>query len=178
MFGIRLPMNFNSPLKATSMVDFWARWHITLTRFLTWYIYIPLVRRLTRARVAHKRPVLRGPNSTPAAIVAIICAPTGVTMLISGVWHGVGWQFVVWGLLHGMYLTINQAWRLLRPRFWRDQRSYERAMKPIGFALTFGGMILGMVFFRADSIDNALSMESGWWDYTASPIMGLRCFGN
>lgn len=161
MVGIRLPMNFNSPLKATSMVDFWARWHITLTRFLTWYIYIPLVRRLTRARAARKQSLLRGPNSTAAAMVSLIAVPTGITMLISGVWHGVGWQFVVWGLLHGLYLAINQAWKLWRPRFWKDQKSHDLVMKPVGFALTFGAVILGMVFFRANSVDHALSIVAG-----------------
>ena len=158
MVGIRLPMNFNSPLKATSMVDFWARWHVTLTRFLTWYIYIPLVRRLTRARAARKQSLIRGQNSTPAAMVSLIALPTGITMLISGVWHGVGWQFVVWGLLHGLYLAINQAWKLWRPRFWKDQTSYDRVMKPVGFVLTFSAVILGMVFFRANSVDHALSI--------------------
>jgi alginate O-acetyltransferase complex protein AlgI len=161
MVGIRLPMNFNSPLKATSMVDFWARWHITLTRFLTWYIYIPLVRRLTRARAISKKPLLRGPSSTPAAVISLIGVPTGITMLISGVWHGVGWPFVVWGLLHGAYLTINQAWRLWRPRFWRDQRSYDLVMRPIGFVLTFGAVVVGLVFFHADSIGNAMSIIAG-----------------
>jgi alginate O-acetyltransferase complex protein AlgI len=161
MVGIRLPMNFNSPLKATSMVDFWSRWHITLTRFLTWYIYIPLVRRLTRARAARKQSLLRGPNSTAAAMVSLIAAPTGITMLISGVWHGVGWQFVVWGLLHGLYLAINQAWKLWRPRFWKEQKSYDLVMKPVGFVLTFGAVILGMVFFRANSVDHALSIIAG-----------------
>ena len=161
MVGIRLPMNFNSPLKATSMVDFWARWHITLTRFLTWYIYIPLVRRFTRARAARKQSLLRGANSTPAAMISLIAIPTGITMLISGVWHGVGWQFVVWGLLHGLYLTLNQAWKLWRPRFWKDQNSHDLVMRPVGFVLTFGAVILGMVFFRAHSVDHALSIVAG-----------------
>src|SRR5262249_40920620 len=127
-------------------------------RFLTWYIYIPLVRRWTRARAARKLPLLRGANSTVAAMVSLIAVPTGITMLISGVWHGVGWQFVVWGLLHGLYLAINQAWKLWRPRFWRDEQSYDRIMKPVGFVLTFGAVILGMVFFRASSVDHALSI--------------------
>jgi alginate O-acetyltransferase complex protein AlgI len=161
MVGIRLPMNFDSPLKATSMVDFWARWHITLTRFLTWYVYIPLVRRFTRARAAKKTSLLRGPSSTPSAFVSLIAAPTGITMLISGAWHGVGWQFVAWGLLHGLCLTINQAWKLWHSLFWKDRRSYDLVMRPVGFVLTFGAVIVGMVLFRADSVDNALSIMAG-----------------
>ena len=161
MLGIKLPMNFNSPLKASSIVEFWGRWHITLTRFLTWYIYIPLVRHRTRARVARGALLLRGQKSTAGAVVSLIGIPTGITMLISGVWHGVGWQFVIWGLLHGMYLTINQAWRLWRPRFWSNQRSYERVMKPVGVALTLGSILLGMVFFRASSVSDASSIVAG-----------------
>ena len=161
MLGIRLPMNFNSPLKASSVVEFWGRWHITLTRFLTWYVYIPLVRRTTRNRVVQRKPLLRGQKSTPGAVASLIAVPTGVTMLISGVWHGVGWQFIVWGLLHGMYLTINQAWRLWRPRFWSNQKSYDRIMNPLGVVLTLGSVVLGLVLFRADSVSNALSIVAG-----------------
>lgn len=161
MLGIRLPMNFNSPLKASSIVEFWGRWHITLTRFLTWYIYIPLVRRRTRARAAHRRPLLRGQASTLGAMASLIGVPTGITMLISGVWHGVGWQFVIWGLLHGTYLTINQAWRLWRPRFLSDQKSYDRVMRPIGMMLTLGSVVFGMALFRADSVSNGLSIVAG-----------------
>ena len=161
MVGIRLPMNFNSPLKASSIVEFWGRWHITLTRFLTWYVYIPLVRRFTRTRAARKKPVLRGQNTTPSAMANLIGVPTVITMLVSGVWHGVGWQFVIWGLLHGAYLTINQAWRLWRPQIWKDEQSYDRIMKPIGIVLTVGSVVLGMVFFRAGSVSEALSIVAG-----------------
>ena len=161
MLGIRLPMNFNSPLKARSIVDFWARWHVTLTRFLTWYVYIPLVRRSTRARVARRKAMLRGQHSTPGAMASLIGVPTAITMLISGVWHGVGWQFVIWGLLHGAYLTINQAWRLWRPRFWKNERSYRRIMNPVGVVLTLGSVVLGMAFFRAGSVSEALSIVAG-----------------
>ena len=158
MVGIRLPMNFNSPLKATSMVDYWGRWHITLTRFLTWHIYSPLVTRITRARAARRRPLLRGQKSTASAMVTLIAIPTGVTMLVSGIWHGAGWQFVIWGSLHGAYLTINQVWRLIRPRFWSDPNSYERVMRPIGWLLTFTCVVVALVFFRSSSISDALSI--------------------
>ena len=161
MLGVRLPMNFNSPLKATSMVDYWGRWHITLTRFLTWYIYIPLVRHLTRFRAARGKALLRGKNSTPSAILVLVGVPTGVTMLVSGVWHGVGIPFVVWGLIHGVYLMVNQAWRLLRPRFFKNQDAYDRFMRPIGFVLTFVCVVSALVVFRASSLHQAVSVLSG-----------------
>ena len=156
-FGVRLPMNFNSPLKATSIIDFWSRWHITLTRFLTAYIYTPLVLHLTRSRIAQGKPILRGKRSTATAIANLVALPTLVTMGLSGLWHGAGWQFVIWGLLHGIYLTVNQAWRMLRPRFWANQRSYDAVMGPVGFLLTFFSVVVAIVFFRAESIDSALS---------------------
>ena len=161
MFGVRLPMNFNSPLKASSIVEFWSRWHITLTRFLTAYIYTPIVLRLTRARMAKGKPVLRGKRSTLSAIAILVGLPTLVTMAISGFWHGAGWQFIVWGVLHGIYLTINQSWRILRPRIWPDPASYERVMKPLGFVLTFGAVVIAFVFFRASSVTSALSILGG-----------------
>jgi alginate O-acetyltransferase complex protein AlgI len=161
MFGVRLPMNFNSPLKASSIVEFWSRWHITLTRFLTAYIYTPIVLRVTRARMAKGKPVLRGKRSSLLAIAVLIALPTLITMAISGFWHGVGWQFIVWGVLHGIYLTINQGWRTLRPRFWPDQSSYECVMRPLGFVLTFGAVVTAFVFFRATSVTSALLILRG-----------------
>jgi D-alanyl-lipoteichoic acid acyltransferase DltB (MBOAT superfamily) len=161
IFGVVLPMNFNSPLKATSIVEFWSRWHITLTRFLTAYVYTPLVLNLTRRRMAQGKPVLRGRNTRMSAILILIGVPTLVTMAISGFWHGVGFQFIVWGLLHGVMLTINQGWRTLRPRFWRHQKSYDLIMSPVGFLLTFGGVIVTLVFFRASSVSAALAVLRG-----------------
>ena len=157
LFGVKLPMNFNSPLKSTSMVEYWGRWHITLTRFLTWYIYIPLVRHITRWRVTTGRTVLRGVNSQASAVVSLIGIPTLITMTISGLWHGAGWQFVVWGLLHGFYLTVNQTWRMFRPRFWPNTANYERVMRPLGFALTFLCVVIALVIFQAGSLSSASS---------------------
>jgi alginate O-acetyltransferase complex protein AlgI len=158
MFGIRLPMNFNSPLKASSMIEFWSRWHITLTQFLTTYIYTPVALCLTRARMAEGKSMLRGRHSSFSAIMALVGLPTLITMSISGLWHGAGWQFLVWGLLHGIYLTTNQTWRLLRPRFWPNHESHERVMKPLGFLLTFFAVATAIVFFRARSVGSALSI--------------------
>ena len=101
MFGIFLPLNFNSPYKATSIIDFWRRWHMTLSQFLRDYLYIPLGGN-RRGRV------LRYVNLM-------------ITMLLGGLWHGAAWTFVVWGALHGAYLCINHAWNnygpTIAPRF-------------------------------------------------------------
>ena len=90
MFGVRLPVNFNSPYKSKSIIEFWRRWHMTLSRFLRDYVYIPL---------GGNR---RGPVRRYANLMA--------TMLIGGLWHGAGWTFVIWGALHGLYLMANHAW--------------------------------------------------------------------
>lgn len=161
IFGVVLPINFNSPLKSSSIVEFWSRWHITLTRFLTAYLYTPLVLVLTRQRMARGKPVLRGRNTKVSAVVVLIGLPTVLTMMISGFWHGVGFQFIIWGILHGLMLTTNQAWRILRPRFWRNQASYDRIMTPIGFVLTFVAFVATAVFFRASSVTEAIAVLQG-----------------
>jgi alginate O-acetyltransferase complex protein AlgI len=161
IFGVVLPMNFNSPLKASSILEFWSRWHITLTRFLTAYVYTPLLLRLTRRRMARGKPVLRGRSTEMSAIVMLIGLPTVLTMTLCGFWHGVGFHFIVWGILHGLMLTTNQAWRTLRPRFWRDQASHDRVMTRIGFVLTFGAVVVTFVFFRASSVTAAIAILRG-----------------
>ncbi len=161
MFGVKLPVNFDSPLKASSIIDFWARWHMTLTRFLTDYIYTPLMLWVARFRVSRGLAVLRARQATLGAIAQQVAVPSMVTMLVSGIWHGVGWQFVVWGALHGLYLTVNQTWRLFRPRFWRDTLSYERFMRPLGMFLTISALIIAFVFFRAPTVGSAIDILGG-----------------
>jgi D-alanyl-lipoteichoic acid acyltransferase DltB (MBOAT superfamily) len=124
MFGIFLPLNFNSPYKATSIIDFWRRWHMTLSQFLRDYLYIPL------GGNRHGR-TLRYVNLM-------------ITMLLGGLWHGAAWTFVAWGALHGVYLCINHAWNnygpAVAPRF-------ARMANLAAFILTFLSVVVGWVFF-------------------------------
>ncbi len=159
-FGIKLPVNFNSPLKATNIIDFWLRWHVSLTRFLTAYLYNPLVLALTRRRAAAGKPAFSGRNTTLGAYVTLLALPTVLTMFVSGLWHGAGYQFLLWGLLHGLYLSVNHAWRVLRPRFWQGP-SYQRLMMPVGFALTFTAVVAAMVMFRASTVTAGLRIWRG-----------------
>ena len=152
MVGIKLPMNFNSPLKALSIVDYWSRWHITLTRFLTAYVYNPIAIRLARRRAAAGKNSLAGTSTTWSAFFGIIAAPTLLTMFLSGLWHGAGDQFLVFGLLHGVALVVNHAWRLARPRFWPDTAHYHRTTRPIAWALTFLVVIVALTWFHAASV--------------------------
>ena len=139
MFNVRLPLNFDSPYKATNIIDFWRRWHVTLSTFLRDYLYIPL-----------------GGNreGTARRYVNLM-----MTMLLGGLWHGAGWTFVIWGGLHGLYLMINYAWRELRARLgWGD--GGRIAILAAG-ALTFLSVVVGWVFFRSDSLESAWTMLSG-----------------
>jgi alginate O-acetyltransferase complex protein AlgI len=160
-FGIRLPANFNSPLKATNIVDFWLRWHMTLTRFLTAYLYNPLVLWLTRRRLAKGLGVLSSRNASWSAYLQLLAGPTILTMLVSGVWHGAGYLFILWGLLHGLYLSINHGWRLVGPRIWSDKARYERVMRPVGFVLTFVAVVASMVLFRSTTGGAAAELLKG-----------------
>ena len=132
MFGIVLPINFNSPYKATSIIDFWRRWHITLSTFLRDYLYIPL-----------------GGNRHGSSRRYLNLL---VTMLLGGLWHGANCTFVIWGGLHGCYLACNHVVR----RYAGDQRS--RAGRLLGWAATFAAVVVAWVFFRANSLAVALDV--------------------
>ena len=133
MFGIRLPLNFNSPYKALSIIDFWRRWHMTLSRFLRDYLYIPLGgNRYGNAR--------RYGNLM-------------TVMLIGGLWHGAGWTFVAWGALHGFYLLVNHAWRVTTNN--RFQGSVARGTY---WLLTFLAVVVAWVFFRAETFSGAIEI--------------------
>jgi len=160
-FGVRLPPNFDSPLKATNIIDFWLRWHMTLTRFLTAYIYNPLVLWLTRRRAARKLPGLGGRRPSLGAFFQLLVGPTLLTMFISGLWHGAGYLFIAWGVLHGVYICINHGWRLVAARLWRDSTAYPKVMKPVGFVLTFVAVAVAMVLFRSTDAHAAKEMLQG-----------------
>jgi alginate O-acetyltransferase complex protein AlgI len=160
-FGVKLPQNFYSPLQASSIIDFWLRWHMTLTRFLTAYIFNPLTLWFTRRRLAKGRRGLAGRKTTIGAFAYLLMFPILVTMFISGLWHGAGYGFIIWGVIHGFYLTINHAWRFIRPQLWPDRLSYERVMSPLGWLLTFTAVVVAMVFFRSPTITSAADLMKG-----------------
>ena len=149
LFGIRLPLNFNSPYKAVNIADFWRRWHMTLSRFLRDYLYIPL---------GGNR---KGPRRRYVNLM--------ITMLLGGLWHGAGWTFVMWGALHGLYLAIFHGWH-----DWRERTGRARPVATVrgtwaGRLATFFVVLLGWAFFRADSFGSALRLLGA--------MAGLHGFG-
>ncbi|WP_222937607.1 MBOAT family O-acyltransferase [Spartinivicinus ruber] len=134
LFGVKLPINFFSPYKSTSIVEFWRRWHITLSRFLRDYLYIALggnrhgkVRRYTNLLL---------------------------TMVLGGLWHGAGWTFVIWGCLHGFYLVVNHAWVHLLKTFNLSIEKYK-LYQLFSWALTLLAVVVGWVYFRAPNLEQA-----------------------
>jgi alginate O-acetyltransferase complex protein AlgI len=138
LFGIVLPINFASPYQAASPIEFWRRWHMTLSRFLRDYLYIPLGgNRLGPAR-RHLNLFL--------------------TMLLGGLWHGAAWTFVAWGAYHGLLLMANHGWRALAERGGFAGLAATVPARLLGWALTFVAVMLGWVLFRADGFDTAARM--------------------
>lgn len=130
-FNIRLPINFNSPYKALDIQDFWRRWHITLTRFLRDYIYIPL-------------------GGNRVSDLHVYCNLMA-TFLIGGLWHGAGWTFVFWGFLHGAGLIIHRVWK----------NTGLRLPRMIAWLVTFNFVNIAWVFFRAKTWNDAMRVLKG-----------------
>jgi D-alanyl-lipoteichoic acid acyltransferase DltB (MBOAT superfamily) len=160
MFGLRFPANFNSPYRATSIINFWQRWHMTLTRYLTLYLYNPAALWVSRRRAQKGKSIGKKAISTPEGFLNLLALPTFYTMLLAGVWHGAGLQFIIFGLLHGLYLTVNHAWRSFGPRVPEGPSHVAaRFLSTVGkVALTYLAVLVAQVFFRATSMHNALDL--------------------
>jgi len=138
MFGVQLPWNFLAPYRATSIAEFWRRWHITLSNFLRDYVYLPL----GGSRGGLARTMLN----------------LMVTFLLGGIWHGAGWTFVLWGLLHGVAVSANHAWRA----------TGLRVPRVLGWAGMIVLVVGGWVLFRAASLEDARTV------YRAMGGVGVR----
>lgn len=149
MFGIKLPANFRSPYKSTSIIEFWRRWHITLSHFLRDYLYIPLGGN-------------RGGRWKANGNLMI-------TMVLGGLWHGAGWQFLLWGGLHGLMLVCNH--------FWRHWSSW-RLPRALALPLTLLVVMLAWIPFRADSLSTSMYMFKSFthwqWNWSFDPNVLLH----
>lgn len=141
LFGIALPINFHSPYKATSIIEFWRRWHVTLSTFLRDYLYITLGGNRAGKIMRYRNLLL--------------------TMLLGGLWHGAGWTFVVWGALHGLYLCINHAWTHLTTRLFPSPILPQPLAKALAWTITFLAVVVGWVFFRATNFSAAETILRG-----------------
>jgi len=133
LFNFRLPINFAAPFRSASIIDLWRRWHISLSRFLRDFVYVPLGGN-------SRGPVRRSVNLM-------------VTMVIGGFWHGANWTFICWGVFHGTLLTLNHLWRWLC-----GERESSAAGRFLGWFLTFTAFAVGMAMFRASDIGAAVRL--------------------
>lgn len=172
MFNIKLPINFNSPYKANSIIDFWRSWHMTLSAFLKDYLYIPLGGNRSGKLRKYRNLFL--------------------TMFLGGIWHGAGWTFVIWGALHGMYNVINHSFRDIKKRLQLKTGAMETAATkapkvknrvsiPVftnvpARILTFIAVVIGWVFFRAETMSDALKVLKGMFGLNGAPFGKLDYF--
>jgi alginate O-acetyltransferase complex protein AlgI len=154
-FGIWLPFNFNSPFQATNIIDFWQRWHITLTKYVGEYLYTPITLKFMR---------LGQNKSAGIETIFSLFIPTLLIFLILGLWHGANWTYVVFGSMHGLYIVINHLWRKIFPPPNKKSKKMQphRNLKRIaGWGLTFFAVNIANIMFRADSISTAISIYKG-----------------
>jgi hypothetical protein len=133
LFNLRLPINFAAPFRAASIIDLWRRWHITLSRFLRDFVYVPLG--------GSDCGVLRRSGNLI------------VTMVLGGLWHGANWTFIAWGAFNGVLLVLNHAWRS-----WRGAPAPTPLRRLAGWAATFTAFAIGMTMFRSADIGAAQQM--------------------
>jgi D-alanyl-lipoteichoic acid acyltransferase DltB (MBOAT superfamily) len=175
-FGIRFPENFNSPYQSTSIIAFWRRWHMTLSRFLRDYLYISL----GGNRCGKSRRYFN----------------LMITMVLGGLWHGANWTFLVWGTLHGLYLMVNHGWVAVTDHLGALARWRASVLgKIFGVSITFLAVVVAWVFFRAPSLAAGLGMLKAmvgangaqlpaailWKLHTLSPLftaLGIRSGGS
>lgn len=160
LLGVRLPVNFNSPYRAKSIIEFWRRWHVTLSSFLRDYVYIPLGGN-RGGKVLRLRNIF-------------------LTMLIGGVWHGAAWTFVVWGAIHASLITANHAARIYIPQLDRLKDPLSGVVKQA--AMLFA-VIIAWVYFRAEDVPSANRIIAGLvgpqGDYAPDPyVIALMTFAS
>lgn len=140
MFNIIMPINFNSPYKALTILDFWKRWHMTLTRFLTWYIYIPLG--------GNRKGVIR------------TCINVLIVYLVSGLWHGANWTFIFWGTLHGVACVVERLFK----------KKISNLHPALSWIITFTFINLTWIYFRSPSIGEANQLLKNIFSLDLGPI--------
>ena len=152
LLGYRFLPNFDQPYRAGSLQEFWRRWHISLSSWLRDYLFIPL-------------------GGSRGGLLST-CRNIMVTMLLSGVWHGASWNFVIWGALHGGVLSIERIWKQAKPAHWPKWPAI------VGLIVTFHVVCLSWILFRAETFNIALDYLKGFGDWSTpstelTPFLGL-----
>jgi D-alanyl-lipoteichoic acid acyltransferase DltB (MBOAT superfamily) len=156
MFGLRFPDNFDQPYRASSAIEYWQRWHMSLTRLLMAHVHAPLTLSVLRWRREHALPIGAAAQQSAEGFAWMIALPIGVTMMLVALWHGAAWTFLVFGALHTGFLLVNHLWRLHR---------MPALPHLFGIGLTYLCVLLASVFFRATSLSSAgsvLAAMAGW----------------
>jgi D-alanyl-lipoteichoic acid acyltransferase DltB (MBOAT superfamily) len=162
MLGVKLPLNFHSPLRASNIADYWRRWHMTLQRFIVAYLFQPLSLPLNRWAAT------RGLSAWPSFIVCV-GIPTLVTFVAVGAWHNAGWTFIAFGLMHAIYINAHEALSEFQKQRRRKLKKADRPLPPLqgpghavwARAVTLLAIIYANVMFRAHSVSNAVSVWGG-----------------
>jgi alginate O-acetyltransferase complex protein AlgI len=152
IFAIKLPLNFDSPFKATNISDFWRRWHMTMTRFFTAYIYSGLAMWGMRKGMGWRL-------GRVGRFFLVAAIPSIITFLVAGVWHGSGWTYVVYGVIHGIAIATFLGWR---------EFSSVKLPTPLAWLITMITVVCGLVMFRAADVPTALTMLGQMWGVTGA----------
>ncbi len=152
MFGFRLPDNFDQPYRARCIIDYWQRWHMSLTRFLMTNVHAPMTMAVLRRRRRLGLPINDPARRTSIGFATMMVGPIVATMLLIGIWHGPSWTYLLFGLLHALFLLVNHAWRL-----WRA----PPLPRVLAVALTYGATLAGAVVFRAATPIGAAEVLAG-----------------
>jgi alginate O-acetyltransferase complex protein AlgI len=152
MFGLRFPDNFDQPYRATSVIDYWQRWHMSLTRFLMTNVHAPVTMAVLRWRREHGLPIGNAAQKTVAGFACMIAGPVLLTMALIALWHGAAWTFLVFGALHSVFLLINHLWRLHR---------LPALPRVASIGLTYLCVLVASVVFRAADLPSAGSLLAG-----------------
>jgi alginate O-acetyltransferase complex protein AlgI len=152
IFAIKLPLNFDSPFKSTNISDFWRRWHMTMTRFFTSYIYSGLAMWGMRKGMGWRL-------GRVGRFFLVAAIPSIITFLVAGVWHGSGWTYVVYGVIHGIAIATFLGWR---------EFSSVKLPTPLAWLITMITVVCGLVMFRAADVPTALTMLGQMWGVTGA----------
>ena len=165
MFGVKLPLNFHSPLRARSIADYWRRWHMTLQRFILAYLFTPMAVKLSRWSAQRRL-------GNWSNVLLAVCLPTMITFVLAGAWHGAGWPFFVFGALHGLYLCIGEIDKERRSQLRRKLRKQGRKLPERGpvthvfhHALTLFGVGFAFIPFRAPDFHDVWALWSGMFGF-------------